>query len=77
VHEREVSGGFDIQVTDVHLTGDLDAVSVDILSTEPGEGCIVTDTLSAPFVFYRLDTRVETVDFNERTGADRSCQKSA
>ena len=74
-HEIESTGGYGIEVTDVSLsrTGDLDVVSVDVLNTEPGSGCGVDDAFSTPFALYQLDTRVESVEFNERTRTDASC----
>ena len=54
-----LSGGYSVSLDNSRSLVDADSVTVTVILTFPGDGCITTDALTNPYAFYRVPTQKE------------------
>lgn len=72
VQGRRPTGGYRVEVDEVWASKDEEQIQVQFTETVPGEGCIVTQAATSPYVLVTVEAQGEEVTF---VGAEetRSC----
>ncbi len=72
VQGRRPTGGYGVEVDEVWASEDEEQIQVQFTETVPGEGCIVTQAATSPYVLVTVEAQGEEVTFSG-SKETRSC----